>query len=91
MEDWWNGYTWYEEKYLPELKDGYTLQVYDYFSQSSNQYCGGGAYSKYRILDKNGDIVCSGETCRCRRGCGGRDCIADDWGCHDTDIERYRK
>ena len=30
------------------------------------------------------------KTCRCGRGCSNNDCIRDDWGYHDTDIERYR-
>ena len=71
-----------------ELKSGLTLQMRDN-DPDSNVGCGGGATSDWRIIGPSG-VVASGRTCRCGRGCCNRDCIVDDYGCHDTVIEQYR-
>lgn len=57
----------------------------------SGGYCGDGGYRLVRLVGKNSGLtVWSGMTCTCGRGCGNKDCVIDDWGYHDTDIEQYR-
>lgn len=69
-----------------KMKDGYTIWVEPIESAG----CSNGNYPAYEVLDEAGNVVQSGITCRCGRGCSGTDCIRDDWGDHDTDIEKYR-
>ena len=68
------------------MKEGYSLWV----EHLENSGCTNGNYPAYEVLDEEGNVVQSGITCRCGRGCSGTDCIRDDWGDHDTDIENYR-
>lgn len=68
------------------MKEGYYLCV----EPLENAGCSNGNYPAYEVMDEEGTVVQFGITCRCGRGCSGTDCIRDDWGDHDTDIENYR-
>ena len=62
--------------------------VYD---ETPKGYCGDGGHARVRIVGKNTRVtVWQGVTCTCGRGCFGPDCVRDDWGYHDTDIEEFR-
>lgn len=70
-----------------ELKENLELV----FGESIGRTCGSGGYTPVWIEDRTtGEVVWSGETCICGRGCGNRDCVRDDWEHHDTDIEQFR-
>jgi hypothetical protein len=69
-----------------EMKPGYSLWV----ECIDNPGCNNGNYLTYTVTNQRGQVVASGITCRCGRGCSGTDCIRDDWGYRDTAIERYR-
>lgn len=76
----------HEYKTSFSLKQGFSLWLEDL----ENPGCSNGNYPRYEIRDREGRVVQSGLTCRCGRGCSGTDCVRDDWGDHDTDIEHYR-
>lgn len=76
----------YEANGLVELRPGLSLWIEDI----DNPGCTNGHYPEYEIRTTSGEVVDSGVTCRCGRGCSNTDCIRDDWGDHDTDIEEYR-
>lgn len=78
--------TWYKEKNMVILKPGLSL----WMERLDNPGCTNGHYPAYQIRTESGDVVYAGVTCRCGRGCSNTDCIRDDWGYHDTDIEKYR-
>ena len=78
--------TWYKETNMVVLKPGLSL----WMERLDNPGCTNGHYPAYQIRTESGDVVYAGQTCRCGRGCSNNDCIRDDWGYHDTDIERYR-
>lgn len=80
---------WYDYDPYP-LEPGYRLQLKDNYSITDDATCGNGGSRNWRLLDREGTVVKSGDTCVCGRGCFNHDTIADDWGCHDTDIEEYR-
>ena len=71
------------------LRKGLELRV-EAFASEPGYSCAGGLRRRYDIVDSAGNIVASGITCGCGRGCCNYDCIRDDWGDHDTDIEEYR-
>lgn len=52
--------------------------------------CGNGGRRSWKLVNAMGDTIEAGFTCECGRGCGGSDCIVDDWGYHDTVLEKYR-
>lgn len=68
------------------LKEGYTLWV----ECLEEPGCTNGHYPAYELRDSEGNVVLSGVTCRCGRGCSNTDCIRDDWGDHDTVLEDFR-
>lgn len=76
----------YKYKTSFQLKQKYSL----WLEELENSSCSNGNYPKYEIRDGNGQVVQSGLTCRCGRRCSNTDCIRDDWGDHDTDIEEFR-
>lgn len=69
------------------LRDGFSLWLEDLGQPD----CSNGNYPGYEIRNSEGRVVQSGLTCRCGRGCANTDCIRDDWGDHDTDIEKFRR
>ena len=69
-----------------QLKPGLSMWVED----MENAGCTNGNYPAYQIRTNSGEVVYAGQTCRCGRGCSNTDCIRDDWGDRDTDIEEYR-
>lgn len=71
------------------LRKGLELRV-EAFASEPAYSCAGGLRRMYEIVDSAGNIVTSGVTCGCGRGCCNYDCIRDEWGYHDTDIEEYR-
>lgn len=75
-------------KYNPgfTLKPGFTM----WLEVLENPGCSNGSYPRYAIRDSAGRVVQAGITCRCGRGCSGTDCIRDDWGDRDTDVEQFR-
>lgn len=72
-----------------KLKPGLRLQMQD-IDPHGNAGCGSGGRRNWRIINANGKVVAKGITCMCGRGCCNTDCICDDWGYHDTDIEEFR-
>lgn len=70
------------------LKDGLHLRFGDF--ASNDPTCGAGDSCAVDIVADNGAVVWHGVTCPCGRGCGGKDCVVDDWGRHDTDVEPFR-
>lgn len=76
----------YEQKTSFQLQQGFSLWLEDL----ENTGCSNGSYPRYEIRDSEGRVAQSGFTCRCGRGCANTDCIRDDWGDHDTDIEDFR-
>ena len=61
------------------------------YGKPVGETCGSGGYTPVRLVGKNSGLaVWQGVTCICGRGCCGRDCVRDDWGDHDTDIEQWR-
>lgn len=70
------------------LREGYRMFFRDNYA--GNVSCGGGATSDWLVVDSAGQIVRSGVTCACGRGCCGHDCVADSWGYHDTCLEDLR-
>jgi hypothetical protein len=76
-------YPWGELK----IKDDYELVILN----ENMDGCNNGNHPKWKVIDKkSGNIVESGITCGCQRGCSNTDCIRDDWGARDTLIEQYR-
>jgi hypothetical protein len=71
-----------------KLKEGYKLIVLD---EGMETGCNNGQYPEWILTDEKGNIVESGFTCACGRGCSDTDCIRDDWNFHDTCIEQYRE
>lgn len=69
-----------------EMKPGYRMWT----EFVENAGCNNGNYRRWGIIGPHGQVVASGITCRCGRGCSGTDCIRDDWNYRDTVIERYR-
>ncbi len=69
------------------LKPGYTLACLS----ADGQTCGNGGTSDWE-LRHNGQLVHTFWSCCCGRGCGGKDCVVDDWGYHDCapEIEAVR-
>lgn len=72
-----------------KLKPGLQLQMQEVDSNSNAGCCGGGRRN-WRIINAAGKVVAKGITCMCGRGCCNTDCVCDDWGYHDTDIETFR-
>ena len=68
------------------LRQGFSLWLED----MENTGCSNGNYHGYEIRDSEGRAVRSGLTCGCGRGCANTDCVRDDWGDRDTDIEDFR-
>lgn len=69
------------------LKDGYVLVCY----ADDGQFCGDGGRTRWALIDCD-TVVAVFESCHCGRGCGGGDCVRDDWGRHDcaSEIEAVR-
>lgn len=76
----------YEQKTSFQLQQGFSLWLED----MENTGCSNGNHPRYEIRNGEGLVVQSGLTCSCGRGCSNTDCIRDDWGDHDTDIEDFR-
>jgi hypothetical protein len=77
-------YPWGELK----IKDDYELVI---LNENMDSGCNNGNYPEWKLIDKrSGNIVESGITCGCGRGCSNTDCIRDDYGTRDTCIEQYR-
>ena len=70
------------------LKNGLCLRFGDF--SSNDPTCGAGDLCDVEIVDVDDAVVWRGVTCPCGRGCGGADCVRDDWERHDTDIEPFR-
>lgn len=66
-----------------KLKDGYSLV---WGERSSHLGCGAGTTVQVELV-KDGQVVKQFITCPCGRGCGGLDCVSDDWGDHDCTPE----
>ena len=66
-----------------KLKKGYTLV---WGERSDERGCGYGTTVKVE-LTRDGQTVAAFTTCPCGRGCGGKDCVVDDCGYHDTEPE----
>lgn len=73
-----------------KLKKGLQLNVSRIVNGREDGGCMDGSYRTYEVVDEHGNVLQAGTTCRCERGCANRDCIRDDWGYHDTDIEAFR-
>lgn len=70
-----------------KLKEGYALVR----TWSDGRFCGDGGRSVWELrLDEQ--VVRAFWSCGCGRGCGGGDCVRDDWGYHDCapEIEEAR-
>lgn len=73
---------------MVKIKSGLKLS----YGEAVGRSCGSGGYTPVLIVDeKTGKTVWAGVTCLCGRGCGNHDCVRDDWGYHDTDIEEFRE
>lgn len=68
-----------------KLKEGYSLV----WGDTVGNGCGSGGYADVDVV-YHGAVVRTLRTCPCGRGCANRDCVVDDWGRHDTDIEDIR-
>nr|DAI10833.1 MAG TPA: protein of unknown function (UPF0146) [Caudoviricetes sp.] len=66
-----------------KLKSGFALVLGEF---SSDLGCGSGTTVKV-TLTRDGLPVTTFTTCPCGRGCGGKDCVVDNWGYHDTEPE----
>ena len=75
---------------LSNLREGLELRV-EAFEHDPGYGCGGGLTREYELVEEaTEEVLASGTTCGCGRGCGGRGCIRDDWGQFDTDLEAFR-
>ena len=70
------------------LKEGYALVCY----ADDRQFCGDGGRTRWALIDPSDMVIAVFESCNCGRGCGGGDCVRDDWGRHDCapEIEAVR-
>lgn len=99
----WDAYTRYDGQEMPArdfdqeqvlyksdlpLEEGYSLVCH----ADEGQYCGDGGRTRWALIDPRDTVVAVYESCHCGRGCGGGDCVRDDWGYHDCapEIEAVR-